>query len=227
MLQTIGSELRDQSSGAADRARELFYGQLLCRYDTSWRPVGAPLVEAATRMHPRAILTFLLGILASGPGAAEDLEVTIRLNDVRFGLFRAVHTSEIGTRIATDHCGKTIVERTEHVPMRRGSMFGFQGRMKADYGRVLQLMVLWDLPSRGISAPSEPLTRDAHVMLVRNGEEFSTCFLLQAARDLVPGTWTLRIVLTGIDDVRLENEQNAQPPYWIALYEKQFLVEEP
>ncbi len=178
-------------------------------------------------MYPRPRLTaFLFGVLASMHCAADESEVTLRLSDVRFGLFRTtLESPPIGSRITkTYRCGKKIIERTDHVPMRRGSVFGFQGRVKASYGDVLQLAVVWEPPPQD---RPDPLTRDTYVTFVSNGEELSTCFVLEAPRELVPGAWTLKIALTGIDDVRLQQGQSGkETPYWIPLYEKQFVIEE-
>lgn len=180
-------------------------------------------------MYPRATLAALLvGIAASGHCAADDSEVTVRLSDVRFGIVKAARESPFGARAARTHdCRKRIVERSDRVPMRLGTLFGFQGRIEANRGHLLQLTVVWELPPQAIQGGPDPLTRDGYVTSFRNGEEFYTCFLLEAPRELVPGVWTLRIALTGIDNERFRRGPNAQAPYWIPLYEKQFVMEGP
>jgi len=153
-------------------------------------------------------------------GVADAQETAAKLAKVRVGLFYEQDYRPIGTRIP-DARFKGIRRQTTDVLACYGERFGLTGILEASRGESLRLTTIWKFPPQVRLDASGPVTEAREELVVKNHETVRLEYTLAHKYDIVRGTWSMQVFLSGIEG-ETQTGDDGRPRYWIPLYETTF-----
>jgi hypothetical protein len=153
-------------------------------------------------------------------GVTHAQELDAKLSKVVVGIFYEKGYQELGTRVP-DPRFKGIERETTGVLACFGERFGLTGILEAGRGERLRLATIWRFPPQDRPDASGPVTEAREEFVVRNHETVRIWYTLAHKHDIVRGSWSMQVFLSGIEGEKQTGE-DGRPRYWIPLYETTF-----
>lgn len=181
--------------------------------------------ETITSTSTRATAFLVLLMAAAGSLAAESA-VTVKLEKLKFGAMKYRSHKATGSEIQEYWACRNVHEQTDQIPMIKGRAFGFNARIRTNWGTNLVLLTHWTRPdSDGKEIPAGE--GSGRFMYARNGGKVRTCYRFEKEWELLPGEWNLSVYLLGIDESISAVKESFDQRQPMLVFSQTFNVYEP